>query len=293
MRKIVFTFLLTSVIVSSSFSIPIKLKGFVPLDIKESAIAYEYKRIYKTLAPSRHIDNSELNITFYTKKGSSGFTYSLPEWGGGGAIGKDNIVVCMDLKPFLNHTIYQITVHELVHIVINRICKDTFIPRWFHEGLAMILSGDPTTTENIVISKALFTGSIMPLSSIDSVNSFGQFRAELAYCQSRQAIRYLIDTYGIEVVPDIIEAANRHESFWKGFFDVLQVSEQEFESFYRKFIIQHHGKFFWLVDYYLIWGGIVILFIVGYIVSVLRKRKILLLLGNQEEQKEKREIQDE
>lgn len=251
----------------------ITLQGFTPKGIDKPTVQYEYKRIYTTLAPKKRIDRSPITITFYSTTVQSNSTYSLPEWGGGGAIGTDAVVVCIDKKPFLEHTPYQVTVHELVHIVINRLCRDIAVPRWFHEGLAMTLSGDATDREDIVLSKALFTGSIMPLQAIDSVNSFGRFRAELAYCQSRQAVRYLIDTYGIEVIVEIVEAVNEAGSFWDGFYEVLQLSERELEIYYRKFIMKHHGKFFWLLDTYLVWAGIVLLFLCAYLITVIRIKK--------------------
>ena len=275
----IFLFLIILIVTLSS---QVMLKGFVPHEINEGAILYEYKRIYKTLAPGERIDLSPLNVTFYSGKYSSNENYSLPEWGGGGAIGKNDIIVCIDKKPFLNHSVYQITVHELVHIAINRICQDVAVPRWFHEGLAMILSGEATTRENIVVSKALFSGSLMQLKAIDSVNAFGRFRAELAYCQSRQAVLYLIDIYGIGVFREIIKASKETGSIWKGFEEVLEISERELELLYRNYIMKNHGRFFWLADYYLIWSGIVLLFLMGYVATLIRIRKKRKLLDQEE-----------
>lgn len=275
----IFLLVITLIVTLSS---QVMLKGFVPHGIDEGAILYEYKRIYKTLAPSERVDLSPLNVTFFTGNWSSNEKYSLPEWGGGGAIGKNDIVVCVDNKPFLDHSVYQITVHELVHIAINRICQDVAVPRWFHEGLAMILSGEATTRENIVISKALFSGSLMQLKAIDSVNAFGRFRAELAYCQSRQAVLYLIDIYGIGVFQEIIKASNETGSIWKGFEEVLEISERELELLYRNYIMKNHGRFFWLVDFYLIWSGIVLLFLTGYVLTLIRIRKKRKMLEQEE-----------
>ena len=288
MRLIKFFLLIITLIITLSSQV--MLKGFVPHEINEGAILYEYKRIYKSLAPGERIDLSPLNVTFYTENMPTNENFSLPEWGGGGAIGKNDIVVCIDKKPFLNHSTYQITVHELVHIAINRVCQDIAIPRWFHEGLAMILSGEATTRENIVISKALFSGSLMQLRAIDSVNAFGRFRAELAYCQSRQSVLYLVDTYGIGVFGEIIKASKEKGSFWKGFHEMLQISEKELESLYYKYIMKHHGRFFWLVDYYLIWSGIVLLFLMGYVATLIRIRKKRKILEQEELQLENREF---
>jgi hypothetical protein len=251
----------------------IVLKGFVPHDINEAVILYEYKKICKILAPYERVDLSPITVSFYSKKMAEKKSFSLPEWGGGGAIGKHSIIVHIDKKPFLNHSLYQTAVHELVHIAINRICDNFTVPRWFHEGLAMFLSGEVSERENIVVSKALFIGGLMSLSSIDSVNSFGKFRAELAYCQSRQVVRYLVETYGMDVIPELIQASKETGSFWNGYHEVLRISETELESYYRKFIMEHHGRFFWLVDTYLVWGVIVLLFLTAYILTLIRIRR--------------------
>lgn len=271
--QIVMQFVILICFATSQIHAQIVLKGFVPRDINEAAVMYEYKKIWKTLSPSHRIDLSPISISFFSKKVAQKYAFTLPEWGGGGAIGKDRIVVHIDKKPFLDHNPYQTMVHELVHIAINRTCSGFHAPRWFHEGLAMALSGEVSERENIVISRALFTGSLMSLRAIDSVNSFSRFRAELAYCQSRQVIRYLIANYGIEIIPELIQAANRSGSFWQGYHNILRISEAELESYYRKFIMENHGRFFWLVDTYLVWGVMVLLFLTAYIFTVIRIRR--------------------
>ncbi len=264
--------LMSTVLLTGSVSGEIIVQGFAPKNIDRAVIHYEYKRIWALLVPGVKPDTTRLIVTYYSNFHKTNEQFSLPEWSGGGAIGDDHIVVSIDKSPFLDHSPYQVTVHELVHIVINRACKGVAVPRWFHEGVAMTLSGDATDRENIVISKALFTGSIMPLNVIDSVNSFRRFRAELAYCQGRQAVAYLIDTYGIEVLAEILDAANKQQSFWKGFYEVLQISEKELEVFYLDYVLKHHGRFFWLLDTYLVWILILFLFFLAYTVTFFRIR---------------------
>lgn len=284
------------ILILIKLSAQITIKGFVPPEINEDIIAFEYENVHRILAPNRKIDNSPLSVTFFTKHGSEKMNYSLPEWGGGGAIGMNTIVVNIDKNPFLNHNTFRTTVHELTHIVINRIAGDLPIPRWFHEGVAMNLSGDATQEENYTISKALFMGSLMPFSSIDSVNAFGMFRAELAYCQSRQAVNYLIKTYGQEVLGEILDASVITGSFWIGVQNVLELSEMEIEHYSREYIFNTHGKFLWLVDKYIIWVCILFLFFLAYAMSVIRVRKKKALLAmedlelEEELEQEKRNI---
>ncbi len=252
----------------------ISLLGNVPEGFTTQKMEKEYQRITAMLSLVPHEDSIPVAIHFYSSARAQKTKYPLPDWGVGAAIGFNEIVVFTDKKPFLEHNLYQTTVHEMVHIVLNRQYPKLNIPRWFHEGVAMTLSGEASEREAIVVSRALFMGSLMPLASIDSVNSFGRFRAELAYSQSRLVVDYLIDTYGIELLGEILSAAQQSGSFWAGVKVILQHSEPEIEAYYRKHVLTHHGKFLWLLDQYLFWIGILFLFLIGYVVTRYRlKRK--------------------
>lgn len=282
MYNVYFKYFLFFILIASAGSVQISLQGFIPPRVSEADFIVEYKKICSLLDPYGRIDPSPIDIVFFSDKGMSTKQYSLPEWGGGGAIGLHTIVVRIDKKPFLNQDTYQTAVHELVHIALNRITTIP-LPRWFHEGIAMTLSGETSTEESIIISKAIFTGSLIALHDIDSVNNFGQFKAELSYCQSRQAILYLVDTYGMDVLAEIISEVKNKRDFWDGLYEVLHISEKEFEFFYRNYLLDHHGKFFWLIDTYIIWSSIVFLFIIGFILTIYRRKRKMILLETEYE----------
>ncbi|MBD3315778.1 MAG: hypothetical protein GF344_08335 [Chitinivibrionales bacterium] len=251
----------------------VELRGFIPNGISEELVIYEYKRIYKLLAPNDTVDTSPLVVTYFTRKATANERYSLPEWGGGGAVGTNRIVVVVDVSPLLEQNFVQTTIHELAHIVINRLAGETKCPRWFHEGVAMMVSGDVSVREHAVISRAIFTGSLVPLSSIDSVNQFGAFRARLAYAQSRQAVRFLTESYGVESLGMILHQARRHGSFWKGVYRVLGINRRELERLVERFITQRYGSVFWLADTYVLWLAIVALAFVAYVVAMIRRSR--------------------
>lgn len=257
------------------------LEGFVPPSVTADAVLFEYRRLSNLLYPGLPPDTAPLTITFFNEKDSRNNTYSLPEWGGGGAVGKDHIVVALDAEPFLYTDFMQITAHELVHIIINRRCEPP-IPRWFHEGVAMALSGEVTFTEQSVISQAILAGRLLMLDDIDSVNSFGRFRARLAYAQSHQAVRFLIDNYGMEVIGEILSNAHAAGSFRGGVRETLQLSENELESMIRQYLIRNFRLAFFIADTYLIWIAILVLFLTGYTATVVRNRKKAALMVEQE-----------
>jgi hypothetical protein len=272
------------IIISFLFAAQLQFEGAIPPDINTATMTAEYYRIYRMVAPRQRPDPAPLRIVYYTKKSDENFDNVLPEWGGGGAIGGNLIVIPTAIRPFLEQSFGQVTRHELVHAVLARAYPGLEIPRWFHEGVAMTLSGEIGFQENVVVSAAIFTGSLMSLASIDSVNNFGRNRADLAYCQSHLAVLFLIDQYGIDIVPDLLIMARKTGSFWNGVHAVLSLMPPEFEGLYRKDISSRFQLAFVFADYYVFWVAIALLFLVAAGVAIVRKQKKLAQMAREEKE---------
>jgi hypothetical protein len=251
----------------------IALEGSVPAGIGAPALVSEYYRIYRIVAPEKRPVKWPLRIIYFTKSHSHGTGFALPEWGGGGAIGDSLIIIPVDFKPLLEQSFPQITVHEIVHSVLSRAYPGLQIPRWFHEGAAMLLSGELSWEENATVSKAIFLGRLMPLASIDSVNSFKRGKADLAYSQSHLAALYLVDQYGMEVLPKILRAGRRSGNLYAGILEATGLNHREFEQAVVSYIASKYRLVFIVTDSYLWWGLIALLFIAGYIATKRRNRK--------------------
>ncbi len=263
----------------------VSIQGVAPPEVTPAYVLRQYQRIYQLLAGQNDTDVETITVIFYTKA-VDGRAYLLPEWGGGGAIGEDTIVVPMHKDPFLYANPSQTVTHELAHIAINRLSSGFRVPRWFHEGVAMLVAGDITFREQVTISQALFTGSLIPLSHIDSVNTFGRVRARLAYSQSRLAVDYLVNNYGAEALPEIIAAAQRRKSFYKGVHEALGMNRAEIHRLLENHIEKRFGPVVWLGDVYLLWIGIIILFAAGVIATSVRNRRKRLRMEAEEEAEE-------
>lgn len=282
MNKISFLFILISII--SSEADQLQFEGPVPPDVDKSVMTAEYYRLYRVLAPRQRPDARPVRIVYLGPKESAVQEYGLPEWGGGGAIGRDLIVVPTATKQFLDQALAQVTRHELVHIVLNRAYPSCAVPRWFHEGVAMTLSGELSLEENVIVSRAIFTNSLLPLSSIDSVNGFGRNRADLAYSQGHLAVLFLIDQYGLGVLSEVLISARKTGAFWKGMDAVLSITPQEFEQAARSYITARYKLVFLFADYPTFWVAIVFLFLVASGVAIVRKRRKLGLMERAEQQ---------
>lgn len=275
----------------SLFSQNIKLSGYVPYGVKVEDFKMEYNRIFNTIKFSSDIDTATLYIEYYKVSESKEREIFLPEWGGGGAIGKNRIVIPVDRKAIYRKNSAVTISHELTHIVINRISANVGIPRYFHEGIAMYLSGDVSFDEQSALSKALFTGSLMPLSSINLVNEFPQHRAQLAYAQSRMAIDYLVTNYDLDIISLILRASVKKGSFSRGLKEELDINEYQLDSLTQIHISKTYSSYFWILDNYILWIIIILLFLSAYILTIFRNRKKMKTMEEEERLEELKNLE--
>ncbi len=86
--------------------------------------------------------------------------------------------------------------HELSHLYFFAKFDDRDIPLWFNEGLAEYLSGESITIQKgIRLGNAIFAKKIIPLKDIDSLLTFNEARAQLAYLQCLSAVQFLFNKF--------------------------------------------------------------------------------------------------
>lgn len=269
------------------------LEGTVPRSITDTFLLHHYTRLWKTIAPAVPIDRTPLRIIYYSKSSATRLALRLPEWGGGGALGRDTIIVPLDRLMLAGMDAGRVTIHELVHIVLARVYGGIPIPRWFHEGLAMTLSGELLFNEQVVISRALFTRQLLPFDTIEKVNALDQYGAELAYSESHLAVAYLIDEYGIDTIPVLLYAVRATGSFDTAMNRILGFSPKDFESFARENVARRYSFVFLISDTALYWIPITFLFIAAFIAVTIRNKKKRRRMEEEEKREEETRLEGE
>lgn len=267
--------LLAIIIVLSTTAFPIEFQihGYVPKNLYINSLEKEYERICKLLQLQDSITHTPVFINFYKRSEASVLGIRLPEWGGGGALGTDSIFIPVDVSyAFYQSDYQQILTHELVHIIISRKYGTIRIPRWFHEGMAMALSGEIDSDAQIIMSKAILTGKLLSLDSVRYVNRFKKDRARIAYCQSHFAVLFLMQKYGQDLLPELISEIKQRYSFDVACTNVFGLTSKEIDSIVRKEIKSRYHLLF-LFDEVFLWFLILILAIVGFVATLYRKKQ--------------------
>jgi hypothetical protein len=249
--------------------------GTIPPELKPRHLEKQFHRIIHTL-DSNQIEshNTPVHILFYNRSEENKNGIHLPEWGGGGAIGTDTVVIPINhTSAFYSRDLNKIILHELVHIAIARLFGSTRVPRWFHEGTAMALSGEISIDEQILLSRALLTRKLIPLDSIEFINRFDQWKASLGYSQSHAVIAFLIDTYGIDLIPELINASRKTRRFEDACIQTFGLSINEIELHFAREMQKRYPLLMLTSDISLFWFLVLGLSVIAWIVIRVRKKK--------------------
>jgi hypothetical protein len=144
-----------------ALAIELRIEGYAPRNLDTLMLKREYARIGRQVGLTAKDNPAPLHIIFYRHSDQRKTGVRLPEWGGGGAIGKDTIVIPVDRQAaFYRSDMERIILHEMVHTALARAYGHLRIPRWFHEGMAMTLSGELQFEEQLFLSRAILTRSL-------------------------------------------------------------------------------------------------------------------------------------
>jgi hypothetical protein len=136
----------------------------------------------------------------------------------------------------------------------------------------MTLSGEISfADEQAILSCAIITGNIIPLDSIELLNRFSQSKAHLAYSQSHAVLAFLIDTYGIEIIPELIAASRKTRQFEEACIQTFGLSIKEIEEQFVRYLQKRYPLFIVLFSFSLFWFLVLALSVIAWIIIYVRK----------------------
>ena len=173
-----------------------------------NALEVAERRVCKILPCPR----KRLEITVFAdhEEYENHYGKELPVWSVGSG-NKDGIYLesPSNWKPQVNgHTpnqVCQILVHEFGHYVTHNTVNYR-IPRWFDEGISVYLA---LQNREDVVREAVANREIIHLSELDAR---WYDSPSLAYAESGSFVKFLVDSYGGEIIRDILLKLNSGRS---------------------------------------------------------------------------------
>ncbi len=189
----------------------------------------------------------------------------FPDWGVGCAIPGHNAIILKSPYRFKYYRPFsQVVTHELAHIFLGKYAGGKRIPRWLDEGFAMHQSQEWAIGQDIAIARAVLTGSIIPLSEIESVNAFSQNKAELAYTESFLAVSFLYSEYGRGTEKELVSQLANGSSLDIAFLRTLGSNYLSFQLDFEKYLKSKYNWLSILGDMFPLWLGLAFLIVILY-----------------------------
>ncbi len=196
----------------------------------------------------------------------------MPDWGAGAAVPARNLILLRG--PMMNRypgSLSDLLEHELAHIALHTRVQGQYVPRFIDEGFASWFAGEWTFSNITAVAAAQLTNSILPLETIDDVNTFREAKANLAYSQSYLVVLYIYQRFGELGFTDLLDAFAAGKNTYDAFRSSLMISFWDFERDYREFLDHNYTVFTILSNSMGFWIILAAVVIVGYL--VVRKRK--------------------
>jgi len=167
------------------------------------------ERIHVIVAPDRKRFNSAQPVGA-----------QLPDWAIGVAYPHQNLIV---LLKNTRGNILKTFEHEMCHILLGRAFgSDHKVPRWLHEGMAIIVAGQWNMQRLTTMTMAVLTGTLLSMKEITHSFPRNAHQAELAYCQSFYFISFLKNKFGEEEFRTFLSTYSSCKDFklalWKSYF---------------------------------------------------------------------------
>lgn len=201
----------------------------------------------------------------------------IPHWGEGAADADHGFIILRSPHQTGNHDHFPTLIkHELVHVLIGRFLNRHSLPKWFNEGVALSFSKDESFAGGTAVSKALFSDSIIPLSSIDDVLEFHSVKARLAYEESYLFTKFIEETFGSENIVEFLHRLEKSDAPFDVVFqnvfkhDVLDLELEWYDY------LQDEYRWRFLLDFEsFLWIFILTLFIFVFLGIRLKNRRTL------------------
>jgi tetratricopeptide (TPR) repeat protein len=140
-------------------------------------------------------------VILYTRRDYRSVTAG-PEWSGGLYDGKVRLPIggALEITPMLRGVLH----HEYTHVVVGELTKGN-CPTWLNEGLAEFEGRKEFSPPIAELETAAKTGEFIPFKTLEkSLASLDTRKVALAYQQSYSIVSFMISTYGMHKVREIL-----------------------------------------------------------------------------------------
>ena len=179
----------------------------------------------------------------------------------------------------------QVLRHEIAHVLFGQCTRKAVkeIPLWFIEGIAIYFADEWVPSRHETLLKHIFSKSILPLQELERSFPRSQAGADLAYAESQDAVRWLVEIKGRDALFALITELHAGSNFSSAFEARVGWNLATFDALWRESLTERYRWASLFSNSYFLWGGTGGLALLGYLICWNRRRRHLNKLAQQED----------
>lgn len=198
----------------------------------------------------------------------------FPDWGAAAALPERGRIVIKSPDMFnISKSLDELVRHEYSHLALAHKMGIRSAPRWFDEGLAMLVSTEWQWDDNLAMGKAVLFGETVPLHEIDQVNRFTEGRAHVAYAESYLAVKYFYEAYQVRSVMIFLDSLASGGSIDTALMKGTGSTYRDFEKEFDLWLTEHYTVTTIFMDTIYFWMLLAIVLVIGAIFNFRKRRR--------------------
>ena len=211
----------------------------------------------------------------------------IQDWAVGCAFPLSRRIVILNPKhiALAKLQLVQVLRHEIAHVLFGQCTRKAVreIPLWFVEGIAIYFAEEWVPSRHETLLKHIFSKSIIPLQELERSFPRTQAGADLAYAESQDTVRWLVEVKGRDVLFSLIAELHAGSNFRTAFETVIGWDLATYDILWRESLTERYQWASLFSNSYVLWGGFGGLALIGYLVCWNRRRRHLNRLAQQED----------
>lgn len=207
----------------------------------------------------------------------AGSRWSEPWISGLALLDQERVLIRMD-GPGLLHTSETVR-HELAHVAVHALSHGRYLPRWYHEAVAMVVAGEATADR---LREVVGGGASGRLETLDALReAFGGHRllASQAYATGAGFLRFALRRSGNPAaLAELHERLHLGLDFEPAWIATFGLSPRDLYAVYAQFLDSAGSRWAMLLGDSMVWSIVSLLFVLSLIVGW-RRRPILAPTG--------------
>lgn len=203
----------------------------------------------------------------------AGSRWSEPWIAGLALLDQERVLIRMDGAGLL-HTSETVR-HELAHVAVHALSHGRWLPRWYHESVAMVVAGEATADR---LREVMGAGSAGNLDTLDALaDGFGghRARASQAYATAAGFLRFALRRSGNpSALAELHERLHLGLDFEPAWIATFGLSPRDLYAVYAAFLDSAGSRWAVLLGDSMVWGVVSILFIISLAVGWRRRPQL-------------------